>query len=666
MGRPTQRAETGLVSNWVYDTAIHGVGALAVGCTSSSSNPTCSSPVSARTLTYDAIGRATTAALTINGVVYTYATSYNATNGQIDTVSYPSGLAAKYAYATNGSLSQITNNTRAAVIYTVNSRDAEMHLTQGTFGNGVATTNTCDPNTGLMTNVRSGPSNAVASFDYSWDTIGNLTYRADNIQGVFERYCYDSLNRLNTSALGLGSDPGVACTGGTVKSIAYDAVGNITSKTGVGTYSYPAGGSPRPHAISSITGTVNGVTNPTYTYDANGNMLTGAGRTVTPTAFNMTASIVQGSTTVALTYGDTHKRIRQTIGGNAYTYLNDPISGAMSERYSSVAVPGVAMPMSPLTSWYDYIQVDGHIIAQRLCRGTTPCSGASEVWDYFTLDHLGSIAAVTDGTAAVAERDAYDPWGKRRNLNGTDDSTCSLLSLSYRGFAGEEHVPPVCQINLNARIYDPTIGRFMSADSIVPDARNIQAFNRYSYVYNGPLNATDASGNDPGGCEAMNGTAPVGESGLCSMSIPTFHVAIYTSGSVLGAGDSTDEPDYNCTGSCGLGYWGGVPDAIAVVTTLPGGAIVTANNGVRTTFTCPTNDCAAAAAQLPDVRLVGSASDLAAYSQFLTEAGVDNGSVQLINAALAANNASHNLGRLFGADYKIPESQWMRSYWEIM
>jgi YD repeat-containing protein len=156
-----------------------------------------------------------------------------------------------------------------------------------------------------------------------------MTYRADAAQGVFERYCYDALDRLTRSALAVGSDPGAACTGGTIKTIAYDALGDITTKSDVGTYTYPAAGAPRPHAVSSIAGTVNGVLNPAYTYDANGNMTAGAGRTVTPTAFNMTASVVQGTTTIALTYDDTHNRITQAAPSGTTTYLNDPVSGSM-------------------------------------------------------------------------------------------------------------------------------------------------------------------------------------------------------------------------------------------------------------------------------------------------------------------------------------------------
>jgi hypothetical protein len=70
------------------------------------------------------------------------------------------------------------------------------------------------------------------------------------------------------------------------KTVGYDAagIGNITLKSDAGSYSYPAPGSARPHAVASVTGSVDGITNPLYAYDANGNMTcmsTGAGCTGT-------------------------------------------------------------------------------------------------------------------------------------------------------------------------------------------------------------------------------------------------------------------------------------------------------------------------------------------------------------------------------------------------
>ena len=368
-----------------------------------------------------------------------------------------------------------------------------MHLLTQTAGNGVATTLTFDANTGRLTNVRAGTSNNVAQWDYYWDPLGNLTERADGYQGTFEYFCYDPLNRLTANAIG---NTATSCTssgsGITTKTAAYDAIGNITSRSDVGTYSYPASGSSsvRPHAVSSISGTVMGTTNPNYSYDGNGNLTceyagsscTSPARSVTWTSFNMADTVTQGTTTSSFAYDDTHQRVTQavTVSGSTTTttYLNDPMSGAMSET----AVTGST------TTWHDFIAADGGIVAQRnTVSGTTTLQ-------YFALDHLGSVSAVTDSSGTVLQRLSYDPWGKRRNANGTDDATCSITSTTTRGFTNQENIDPLCAINLNARIYDPTIGRFMSADTIVQNPFSSQSYNRYSYIENGPLSGADPTG----------------------------------------------------------------------------------------------------------------------------------------------------------------------------
>jgi hypothetical protein len=50
---------------------------------------------------------------------------------------------------------------------------------------------------------------------------------------------------------------------------------------------------------------------------------------------------------------------------------------------------------------------------------------------------------------------------------------------------------------MNGRIYDPLLGRFLSADPYIPDFFVLQAYNRYSYVYNNPLSLSDPSGHWP-------------------------------------------------------------------------------------------------------------------------------------------------------------------------
>jgi RHS repeat-associated protein len=113
---------------------------------------------------------------------------------------------------------------------------------------------------------------------------------------------------------------------------------------------------------------------------------------------------------------------------------------------------------------------------------------------YFHTDHLGSVAVITDENGVVVERLSYDAWGKRRFASGADDPTGSITSQSSRGFTGQEELDTVALVHLNGRVYDPMVGRMISADPTVPDPMNAQAWNRYSYVGNDPLAFTDPSG----------------------------------------------------------------------------------------------------------------------------------------------------------------------------
>ena len=63
-----------------------------------------------------------------------------------------------------------------------------------------------------------------------------------------------------------------------------------------------------------------------------------------------------------------------------------------------------------------------------------------------------------------------------------------------RGFTGHEHLEMFGLINMNARLYDPVLGRFLSPDPIIQVPEFTQSYNGYSYALNNPLSYKDLNG----------------------------------------------------------------------------------------------------------------------------------------------------------------------------
>lgn len=110
---------------------------------------------------------------------------------------------------------------------------------------------------------------------------------------------------------------------------------------------------------------------------------------------------------------------------------------------------------------------------------------------------------ITDHTGAIVQEQSFDAWGLRRNAVDWQVLSSSILTASFgvfsdpittRGFTGYEMVDEVGIIDMNGRIYDPKLGRFLQADPLVQEPFNTQSLNRYSYGFNNPLKYTDPSG----------------------------------------------------------------------------------------------------------------------------------------------------------------------------
>src|SRR5262249_38405625 len=99
---------------------------------------------------------------------------------------------------------------------------------------------------------------------------------------------------------------------------------------------------------------------------------------------------------------------------------------------------------------------------------------------------------------SLIERYSYDSWGKRRDAASWVAAAPASFpidpTLSDRGYTGHEHIDHLGLINMNGRVYDPEIGRFLSADPTVQFPESTQGFNRYAYPGNNPLSYTDPSG----------------------------------------------------------------------------------------------------------------------------------------------------------------------------
>ena len=112
----------------------------------------------------------------------------------------------------------------------------------------------------------------------------------------------------------------------------------------------------------------------------------------------------------------------------------------------------------------------------------------------FTVNYsFGSLTAISDATGNLVESQSYDPWGRRRNADDWNDYNVTS-TLFDRGFTGHEHLPQFGLINMNGRVYDPFLARFLSPDPFVQAPGNPQNYNRYSYALNNPLKFTDPSG----------------------------------------------------------------------------------------------------------------------------------------------------------------------------
>lgn len=495
-----------LLAAWTYDTVANANGQLASSTSYQGSVP--GTPGAAYKTTvngYDKAYKPTGTTLSIPvgapafaGTSYTTSNIYNRDESlAAEILPAEGGLASEtlhFTYNTTAQLSGLHGSTSyGAVSFTGIGQTAQIQK-----GTSVLDTTSFgyDAATGAVTGIQETEYNGTAystpaTLTYGRDNTGNVTSLKNAGITTTDTQCfnYDYLKNLTQAWTPTDGNCTTAASASNIGGPAPywesfnidDATGNRTQEIQHGTstsapsttstYSYPAAGAAQPHAVTSVTST--GATNSTsnYTYDAAGNTATRPGQTLTYEATGKLASDTVSSHTQTNIYDPSGNLLVQT----------DPTTG--STLFVGETQLHVAAGATTASAVRDY-SISGQLVAER----TTQAGITGSVLNFVGTDANGTpYIEINSATAAAAER-YFDPYGNTRGTSVVWSSSNNYLNAPQSATTGLSIV--------GARAYDPTVGKFLSVDSILaPD--NPMQNNGYAYALNSPITQADPSGNEP-------------------------------------------------------------------------------------------------------------------------------------------------------------------------
>jgi RHS repeat-associated protein len=383
---------------------------------------------------YDARGRLVHQRRSLDGTDYTSQVVFDAGDRPVS-VQYPDQeWIGPLTYDQAGRLKAIPNLLNDVLW------DASGRATRQINFNTTVTERTFSPERGLLKRIRTtvGQDGAtIQDLQYGHKPNGIVESVASPHTDESWTYGYDDLYRLNTAAN--------LSTPTNSQSWSHDAIGRITSNSRVGDYSYPSPGSARPHAPTTAGPHA-------FTYDPNGNLLAGAGRSLSWNVDNLLVS----ANAVQFTYDADGERLKVTRGTSVSRY-------PFGDDYE--ITNGVVTK---------YFQIDGlGLIAKKV-------TGDGAYWLH--TDAQGSVQAITALSGAEVQRRTYRPYGEK-----IADTTAHLES---RGWIDQRQDDETGLTYLHARYYDPELGVFISSDPIGAQG----GLNSYLYSTGDPINLSDPSG----------------------------------------------------------------------------------------------------------------------------------------------------------------------------
>jgi RHS repeat-associated protein len=215
------------------------------------------------------------------------------------------------------------------------------------------------------------------------------------------------------------------------------------------------------------------------------------GSAITWYSYNLPNRIDKGSNYSQFFYGADRSRYKQV----AVTAAGGPLPvGTETTIYARGLFDKVTKSTSTVVEYKPYIMAGGEAVAIRTLR-----SNDANDTRYLHKDHLGSVDVITNESGGVVQRLSYDAFGKRRNATAwagglVSGDWTSIAAITHRGFTFHEELDNLDLVHMNGRLYDPNIGRFISAGPFIQAPLMSQSLNRYSYVMNNPLSMTDPSG----------------------------------------------------------------------------------------------------------------------------------------------------------------------------
>ena len=317
-----------------------------------------------------------------------------------------------------------------------------------------------------------GPLTTLQDFSYAFDAAtGNLSARSDDLNGTDETLEYDSLGRLVQAATTVRRAV-------TSRSFTFEDNGNFTYHSGVGFIDYDDPDDP--YKATSLTNPAY-ITTPIPKQD------------IAYNAYDRPISISQNGITASLTYNGAEDRVKMAVVDSTGAVPATLLTRYYIGRQYEIDIAPAGSGGGTTTTERFYLGGDEYSAPMVLVR-----TGTSGAWSAYNIgrDYLGSITHIITTSGTPVAEYSYEPWGRQRNPEtlviyyaGSEPEL-----LLGRGYTGHEYLPWFRLYNMNARLYDPLVGRFLAPDPFVQAPDFTQNYNRYSYCLNNPLKYSDESG----------------------------------------------------------------------------------------------------------------------------------------------------------------------------